>query len=87
MTKFLYNKITINIWQETILYPNRTHRHLKNPYKAQKYKLCRDLPFYSNSSQGKYHQIENADFMRHFTASVSSNVTLFISFSKTLVAN
>ena len=44
MTKFLYNKITINIWQETILYPNRTHRHLKNPYKAHKYKLCRDLP-------------------------------------------
>ena len=50
MTKFLYNKITINIWQETILYPNRTHRHLKNPYKAHKYKLCRDLPFYSNST-------------------------------------
>lgn len=51
MTKFLYNKITINIWQETILYPNRTHRHLKNPYKAHKYKLCRDLPFYSNSTK------------------------------------
>ena len=50
MTKFLYNKITINIWQETILYPNRTQRHLKNPYKAHKYKLCRDLPFYSNSA-------------------------------------
>ena len=33
-----------------ILYPNRTHRHLKNPYKAHKYRLCRDLPFYSNSS-------------------------------------
>lgn len=49
MTKFLYNKITINIWQETILYPNRTQRHLKNPYKAHKYRLCRDLPFYSNS--------------------------------------
>jgi hypothetical protein len=42
---------------------------------------------YSNSSQRKYHQIKNADFMRHSTASVSSNVTLFISFSKTLVAN
>lgn len=53
MTKFLYNKITINIWQETILYPNRTHRHLKNPYKAHKYKLCRDLPFYSNSANSK----------------------------------
>ena len=50
MTKFLYNKITINIWQETILYPNRTQRHLKNPYKAHNYRLCRDLPFYSNSS-------------------------------------
>ncbi len=49
MTKFLYNKITINIWQETILYPNRTQRHLKNPYKAHKYRLCRDLPIYSNS--------------------------------------
>lgn len=32
-----------------VLYPNRTQRHLKNPYKAHKYKLCRDLPFYSNS--------------------------------------
>ena len=42
---------------------------------------------YSNSSQRKYHQIKNADFMRHSTASVSSNVTLFILFSKTLVAN
>ena len=31
------------------LYPNRTHRHLKNPYNAHKYRLCRDLPFYSNS--------------------------------------
>ena len=29
-----------------VLYPNRTQRHLKNPYKAHKYKLCRDLPFY-----------------------------------------
>ena len=26
------------------LYPNRTQRHLKNPYKAHKYRLCRDLP-------------------------------------------
>ena len=43
--------------------------------------------FYSSSSQRKYHQIKNADFMRHSTASVSSNVVLFISFSKTLVAN
>ena len=59
----------------------------KSPCKAHKYKLCRDLHFYSNSSQRKYHQIKNADFMRHSTASVSSNVTLFISFSKTLVAN
>ena len=32
-----------------ILYPNRTQRHLKNPYKAHKYRLCRDLPIYSNS--------------------------------------
>ena len=43
--------------------------------------------YHSNSSQGKYHQIKNADFMRHSTASISSNVTLFISFLKTLVAN
>lgn len=43
--------------------------------------------FYSNSSQRKYHQIKNADFMRRSTAYVSSNVVLFISFSKTLVAN
>ena len=28
---------------------NRTHSHIKNPYKAHKYRLCRDLPFYSNS--------------------------------------
>ena len=27
-----------------VLYPNRTQRHLKNPYKAHKYSLCRDLP-------------------------------------------
>lgn len=33
-----------------VLYPNRTQRHLKNPYKAHKYRLCRDLPFYSNST-------------------------------------
>lgn len=33
-----------------VLYPNRTQRHLKNPYKAHKYRLCRDLPFYLNSS-------------------------------------
>lgn len=51
MTKFLYNKITINIWQETILYPNRTHRHLKNPYKAHKYRLCRDLPICSRPTK------------------------------------
>lgn len=70
-----------------VLYPNRTQRHLKNPYKAHKYRLCRDLPFYSNSSQRKYQQIKNADFMQHSTASISSNVTLFMSFSKTLVAN
>ena len=31
------------------MYPNRTQRHLKNPYKAHKYRLCRDLPL----SQGK----------------------------------
>jgi len=24
--------------------------YLKNPYKAHKYRLCRDLPFYLNSS-------------------------------------
>ena len=34
-----------------------------------------------------YQQIKNADFMQHSTASISSNVTLFMSFSKTLVAN
>lgn len=26
------------------MYPNRTQCHQKNPYKAYKYKLCRDLP-------------------------------------------
>lgn len=36
-----------------VLYPNRTQRHLKNPYKAHKYRLCRDLPFYSNSGADK----------------------------------
>lgn len=48
------------------------------------------LVAYSNSSQRKYHQIKNADFMRHSTASVSSNVTLFHivfkNFSSKLVA-
>lgn len=34
-----------------VLYPNRTQRHLKNPYKAHKYRLCRDLSFYSNSTK------------------------------------
>ena len=43
--------------------------------------------YHSNSSQRKYHQIKNADFMRCSTASISSNVTLFMLFSKTLVAN
>jgi len=28
------------------LYPNRTHRHLKNPYNAHKYRLCRDLSLF-----------------------------------------
>ena len=28
-----------------ILYPNRTQRQFKNPYKAHNYWLCRDLPF------------------------------------------
>ena len=36
-----------------VLYPNRTQRHLKNPYKAHKYRLCRDLSFYSNSGADK----------------------------------
>ena len=87
MTKFLYNKITINIWQETILYPNRTHRHLKNPYKAHKYKLCRDLTFYSNSSRVYYRQLINADISRILDTSISPNIALFASFSKLLVAN
>lgn len=34
-----------------VLYPNHTQRHLKNPYKAHKYRLCRDLPFHSNSTK------------------------------------
>ena len=34
-----------------VLYPNRTQRHLKNPYKAHKYRLCRDLPFLFSSHQ------------------------------------
>ena len=28
------------------MYPNRTHRHLKNPYNAHKYRLCRDLSLF-----------------------------------------
>ncbi len=32
-------------------------------------------------------KVKNADLMRHSTASISSNVTLFMLFSKTLVAN
>ena len=32
-----------------VLYPKRTHLHIKNPYKAHKYRLWRDLPIYSNS--------------------------------------
>lgn len=47
-------------------------------------KCCYFQTCHSNSSQRKDHQIKNADFMRHSTTSVSSNVTLFISFSKTL---
>ena len=34
-----------------VLYPKRTHLHIKNPYKAHKYRLCRDLPIYSNSTK------------------------------------
>ena len=48
---------------------------------------ARSISAVHSSSQGKYHQIKNADFTRHSTASISSNVALFISFSKTLVAN
>ena len=32
-------------------------------------------------------KVKNADLMRNSTASISSNVTLFMLFSKTLVAN
>lgn len=32
------------------LYPKHTHLHIKIPYKACKYKPCRELAFYSNSS-------------------------------------
>ena len=66
----------------TIIVPNGKKQARKCPF----YRLLRAFENYSNSSQGKYHQIKNADFMRHSTASISSNVTLFMSFSKTLVA-
>ena len=33
------------------LYPNRTQRHLKKPYKAHKYRLCRDLPICSRPTK------------------------------------
>lgn len=45
-----------------VLYPNRTQRHLKNPYKAHKYKLCRDLPFYSNSAPSQQNLTELIKF-------------------------
>ena len=37
-----------------VLYPTRTHLHIKNPYKAHKYRLCRDLPIYSNSWEERF---------------------------------
>ena len=37
------------IHQNNILYPNRTHLHIKNPYKTHKYRLCRDFPIYSGN--------------------------------------
>lgn len=70
-----------------ILYPNRPIRTKKSPYKAHKYRLCRDLPFYSNSSRGFYRQLINADISCIFGTSISPNITLFASFSKFLVAN
>ena len=33
------------------MYPNRTQRYLKNPYKAHKYRLCRDLPICSRPTK------------------------------------
>lgn len=59
----------------------------KQAHKSPFYGHLRAFCNYSNSSQRKYQQIKNADFMQHSTASISSNVTLFMSFSKTLVAN
>ena len=69
------------------LYPNRTHRHLKNPYNAHKYRLCRDLPFYSNSSRVFYRQLINTDISYILGTSISQYIALFASFSKFLVAN
>lgn len=59
----------------------------KSPCKAHKYRLCRDLHFYSNSSRVYYRQLINADISRILDTSISPNIALFASFSKLLVAN
>ena len=70
---------------------------LKTPYKAYKYRLCRELRCYwdywettgcySNSSRVFYRQLINADISCIFGTSISQNIALFTSFSILLVAN
>ena len=58
--------------------------HLKNPYKAHKYRLCRDLPFCSNSQSSFLHTL----LSYVFPYILVSNISIFfysISFLKLLV--
>ncbi len=58
-----------------LLYPNRTKRRLKNPYKAHKYRLCRDLPLYSNSQIKSLLSVKDS---RDILISVDHTINLYI---------
>lgn len=61
-----------------VLYPNRTRHHLKIPYKAHKYRFCRDLPIYSNSFSGLIFHITL--LLLRFLSYLSSGTLTFLYF-------
>ena len=79
------------------LYPNRTHHHLKNPYEAHKYRLCRDLPIYSNSISEtissnfimflKLHVVSYIRYFHVFFCVLEENADIFMTLtSKVIIA-
>ena len=63
MNKRLWSVYSFFYKGSIFLYPNRTQCHLKKiPTKLIKYGLCRDLPFYSNSSLQSCYVVFFVDF-------------------------